>query len=150
MTDTVKVYFQRLPGNEDIPLPGYQTPGSAGMDLCAAVTQSVVLQPGSIKLVPTGLKISLPQGVEAQIRPRSGLALKYGIGLVNSPGTVDADYRGEIGIIMINYGTKAFTVNRGDRIAQMVLNRVVLGELIAVEQLDDTERAAGGFGSTGV
>ncbi|HEX3032583.1 MAG TPA: dUTP diphosphatase [Bacillota bacterium] len=150
MTDRIRVLIQRMPGNEDIPLPGYQTPGSAGMDLCAAVEQPVVLQPGSIKLVPTGIRISLPEGVEAQIRPRSGLALKHGIGLVNSPGTVDADYRGEIGIIMINYGSQSFTVNRGDRIAQMVLNRVVQGDLVQVEELDETARAAGGFGSTGL
>lgn len=150
MTVKVKVCFEKLPGCEDIPVPRYLTTGSAGMDLCAAVDEPVEILPGEIKFIRTGLKISLPAGIEAQIRPRSGLALKHGISLVNTPGTVDADYRGEIGLIMINFGKHPFTVNRGDRVAQMVLNQVVQGELIEVECLEETERSSGGFGHTGV
>lgn len=145
-----QVLFQKMPGCDDIPDPKYLTSGSAGMDLCAAVDEPIEIQPGEITFIKTGLKISLPEGLEAQIRPRSGLALKHGISLVNTPGTVDADYRGEIGLIMINFGTSTFTVHRGDRVAQMVLNQVVQAELLEVECLDETERSDRGFGHTGV
>jgi dUTP pyrophosphatase len=126
------------------------TRGSAGMDLYANVDVDVTLAKGSIKLVPTGIAIALDEGYEAQIRPRSGLAAKYGISLVNTPGTIDSDYRGEINVIMINFGDKNFVVKRGDRIAQMVINKIEIPEIIEVCELDNTSRGNGGFGSTGV
>ncbi len=133
----------------DLPLPSYQTEHSAGMDLMAAVEKDVVIAPGKWGLVPTGIAIELPPGYEAQIRPRSGLAAKYGISLVNTPGTVDSDYRGEIKVILINFGDAPYTVMRGDRIAQMVINEVVHAELVHVEELNATKRGDGGFGHTG-
>jgi len=147
--ELVKVIVKRTTGGRDIPLPRYMTAGAAGMDLYAAVEQTEVLQPGEIKLIPTGLSIALPLGFEAQIRPRSGLALKHGISMVNTPGTIDADYRGEIGLIMINLGREPFQINRGDRVAQMVVSRVAMAEFSEVGDLDDTTRDSGGFGSTG-
>ncbi|PKM40272.1 MAG: dUTP diphosphatase [Firmicutes bacterium HGW-Firmicutes-8] len=147
--ELVKVIVKRTTGGRDIPLPRYMTAGAAGMDLYAAVEQTEVLQPGEIKLIPTGLSIALPLGFEAQIRPRSGLALKHGISMVNTPGTIDADYRGEIGLIMINLGREPFQINRGDRVAQMVVSRVARAEFSEVGDLDDTTRDSGGFGSTG-
>ena len=129
--------------------PSYATPGSAGMDLRANLSEPVTLKAGERKLIPTGLFIALPQGYEAQIRPRSGLALKKGIGLLNSPGTIDSDYRGEIGIILVNLSNEPFVVNDGDRIAQMVIARHERVEWVAVESLDETQRGAGGFGHTG-
>lgn len=147
--ETVKVLVKRTTGGREIPLPRYMTAGAAGMDLYAAVEQTEVLQPGDIKLIPTGLSIALPLGFEAQIRPRSGLALKHGISMVNTPGTIDADYRGEIGLIMINMGREPFQINRGDRVAQMVVSRVARAEFTEVGDLDDTTRDSGGFGSTG-
>ncbi|MFA5881585.1 MAG: dUTP diphosphatase [Eubacteriales bacterium] len=147
--ELVKVIVKRTTGGRDIPLPRYMTAGAAGMDLYAAVEQTEVLQPGEIKLIPTGLSIALPLGFEAQIRPRSGLALKHGISMVNTPGTIDADYRGEIGLILINLGREPFQINRGDRVAQMVVSRVARAEFTEVEDLDDTARDSGGFGSTG-
>lgn len=146
----IKVLITKEPDCIDLPLPSYATSGAAGMDLRAAVAEPTVLNPGEIKYVRTGLRISLPPNVEAQIRPRSGLALKHGIGLVNSPGTVDSDYRGEIGIIMINFGPAPFTINRGDRIAQMVFSQVAKAELEETETLDETARSSGGFGHTGI
>ena len=145
---TVKV--KRLHDIEDIPLPVYESQGSSGMDIRAAVTEHVLLKPGEIKLIPTGLAVSVPPGYEAQIRPRSGLALHHGIGMVNSPGTIDSDYRGEIGIIMINWGTDPFAIKSGDRIAQMVFSRVYRADLVEVNDLDPTSRGHGGFGHTGV
>jgi dUTP pyrophosphatase len=133
----------------DIPLPRYMTPQSAGMDICAAVENDTVLGKGEFTLIPTGIAIALPQGFEAQIRPRSGLAAKYGIGLINSPGTIDADYRGEIKIAVINLGSKPYTFRRGDRIAQMIIKKVYHARLEIVEQLDLTQRNTGGFGHTG-
>lgn len=141
---------RRLPGHEDIPLPTYETPGSSGMDLRAAVRGRVVLNQGEIRFIPTGLAVSLPSGYEAQIRPRSGLALKHGIGMVNSPGTIDSDYRGEVGLIVINWGDRPFEINRGDRIAQMVISRIWKAEVIEVEDLDSTCRGEGGFGHSGL
>lgn len=140
---------KRLDNNRNLPLPSYQTNDSSGLDLRAAVEKDVVLHPGDIKLIPTGLSISMPKGYEAQIRPRSGLALKHGLGIVNSPGTIDADYRGEIGIIAINWGEKSFTVKRGDRIAQIVVNKISHAVVEEVDGLDQTDRGEGGFGHSG-
>ncbi len=144
--------FQRLRAEEDndIPLPRYMTPQAAGMDLHAAVGRPVTIAPGGIALIPTGFAMALPPGFEGQIRPRSGLAVKYGIGLINSPGTIDSDYRGEVKIPLINLGDSAFTVQRGDRIAQMVIQKVYRVQLQVVESLDATSRDTGGFGHTGV
>lgn len=146
---SVSVAVTRLPHGADLDLPSYETEDAAGMDLRAAVSEDVKIAPGERALVPTGLAIALPSGYEAQIRPRSGLALKQGISLVNSPGTIDADYRGEIGVIVINHGTEAFTVSRGLRIAQMVVAPVIQAAWTEVSDLSDTARGAGGFGSTG-
>ena len=133
-------------------VPGYETEGSAGMDLRAYLSggEPIVIKPGKRHIVPTGLRIELPQGYEAQVRARSGLAAKHGIALVNGIGTIDSDYRGEIGVILINLGEEEFVINDGDRIAQMVIAEYVRANLSAVNKLDDTERGAGGFGSTGV
>ena len=132
------------------PLPGYATPLSAGMDIRANLSESVVLKPLERKLIPTGLYISLPEGYEAQMRPRSGLALKHGITLLNTPGTIDADYRGEVGIIVLNASDKPFTIEDGERICQMVVKEYCRVEWNEVDSLDETERGAGGFGHTGV
>jgi dUTP pyrophosphatase len=148
--ERIQVKITRLDGNEDLPLPGYHSEGSSGMDIRACVPASVVMEPGEIRRVPTGLAVSLPHGYEAQVRPRSGLALEHGIGMVNAPGTIDSDYRGEIGIILINWGERPFTINRGDRIAQMVISRVCRAEVLEVGDLDATPRGKGGFGHTGV
>jgi dUTP pyrophosphatase len=147
----VKVKVKRIIRQESSPLPSprYMTEKSSGMDLFAAVEEEIFLNPGERRLIPTGISISVPEGFEAQIRPRSGLALKDGITLVNTPGTIDADYRGEIGILLINHGQKPFPVKRGDRIAQMVIAPVVRADLEWVENLDETPRSGGGFGHTG-
>ena len=134
----------------DIPLPRYMTPKSAGMDICAATETDLMLEAGAIALIPTGFAIAVPEGFEAQIRPRSGLAVKHGIGIINSPGTIDSDYRGEVKIAVINLGEKNYTFRRGDRIAQMVVKRVYQARLKVVEQLDETARNTGGFGHTGL
>lgn len=149
--EQIKVQIKRVRGDvdKDIPLPRYMTEHSAGMDLYAAVDQDVMIEPGERKLIPTGIAVAVPKGYEAQIRPRSGLALKSGISLVNSPGTIDADYRGEIGVLAINLGNEAFTVKRGERIAQMVINRVCSASLELTQELDMTGRDSGGFGHTG-
>lgn len=139
----------KIINNSGHSLPEYSTESSAGMDVRACLKEAVVLQPLQRALIPTGLRIQLPQGYECQIRPRSGLALKHGISLVNTPGTIDADYRGEIGVIMINLSNEPFTVNDGERICQMVVTRYSHTTWIPVEQLDDTERGDGGFGHTG-
>lgn len=136
--------------DSDIPLPRYMTRQSSGMDLCAAVKENQVLQAGSIMVIPTGIAIALPPGFEAQIRPRSGLAFKHGIGIINAPGTVDADYRGEIKVALINLGEGPYTVRRGDRIAQMIIQKVYQAELQVVDALEETKRNEGGFGHTGV
>ncbi len=150
MTAAVKVALQRLAHGAGLPLPDYATADAAGMDLVAAVTKPVTLAPGERGLVPTGLAIALPAGFEAQIRPRSGLALKHGVTLLNSPGTIDADYRGEIGVILVNLGQAPFTVERGTRIAQMVVAPVTRVSWAETATLPETARGAGGFGSTGV
>jgi dUTP pyrophosphatase len=145
------VEIVRLPHGHDLELPAYGTPGSAGMDLRAAVAEDapLTLQPGQRALVPTGLTIAVPPGFEAQVRPRSGLALKAGITCLNSPGTIDSDYRGEVGVILINHGQETFTIRRGDRIAQMIIARYERIVWRETEVLETTSRGAGGFGSTG-
>jgi dUTP pyrophosphatase len=145
----VKVEIQRLPHSQGLPLPTAATPGAAGLDLCAAIEGETVLKPGERNCIPTGFAIALPFGVEAQIRPRSGLALKFGITLPNAPGTIDSDYRGEIRIIMQNTGDESFVIRRGDRIAQMVIAPVLRPSWVSVEALGETKRGEGGFGHTG-
>ncbi|KZD12898.1 dUTP diphosphatase [Oceanibaculum pacificum] len=146
---SLPVSVRTLPHGEGLALPAYQTEHSAGLDLVAAVAEEVVLAPGARALVPTGLTIALPAGFEAQIRPRSGLALKHGITVLNTPGTIDADYRGEVKVLLINLGQEPFTVRRGERLAQMVVAPVTRIEWRPVADLDETARGAGGFGSTG-
>ena len=149
-TPTIKFLRLRPEQDSDIPLPRYMTAQSAGMDISAAIDQDFVLEPGAISMIPTGFAMAIPDGFEAQIRPRSGLAVKHGIGLINSPGTIDADYRGEVKIAVINLGKKPHTFCRGDRIAQMIIKRVYQARVTVVEQLDETSRNTGGFGHTGV
>jgi dUTP pyrophosphatase len=145
----IKIMRLRPDTDSDIPLPRYMTPHSAGMDLCAAIEQDLFLNKGELALIPTGFAIALPQGFEAQIRPRSGLAITHGIGLINSPGTIDSDYRGEIKVALINLGPRPYTLHRGDRIAQMVIKKVYFARLDIVTELDQTQRNTGGFGHTG-
>jgi dUTP pyrophosphatase len=146
---SVEISVKRLPHNTDLPLPEYETVQSAGMDLPAAIDSPMTLLSGEHVMVPTGLAIALPGGYEAQIRPRSGLAARNGVTILNTPGTIDADYRGEIKVILINLGTEPFEIKRGMRIAQMVIAPVTQGKLTEVDDLSDTARGAGGFGSTG-
>ena len=148
MIEEVRVSIQRLPGTEDLPLPSYMTEQAAGMDLFAAVAGQTTILSGERNLVPTGVVVALPEGYEAEVRPRSGLALKHGVTLVNAPGTIDADYRGEVGVILINHGPAPFIVRRGDRIAQMVVHRVCRVVWAACGALSATERGNGGFGHT--
>ena len=145
----VKILLKKKEGSEDLPIPRYATPGSSGMDLTADVNEEIILKPGDIKLISAGIYISMPEGYEAEIRPRSGLALKHGISLVNTPGTIDSDYRGLINIIMVNHGKEPFSIRRGDRIAQMVIKEVIRADIEATKELDDTARSHGGFGHTG-
>jgi dUTP pyrophosphatase len=140
----------RLPHGNDLPLPGYATPFAAGLDLMAAPSTDLVLAPGQRALVPTGIAIALPPEFEGQVRPRSGLALKAGVTVLNSPGTIDADYRGEIGVILVNLGEESYTVRRGDRIAQLVISPVARAAWAVTDELPGSARAAGGFGSTGL
>lgn len=149
-TTVIKCCRVRPDQDADIPLPRYMTPHSAGMDVCAAVEQPATLNPGEITLIPSGFAISLPIGFEAQIRPRSGLAVKHGIGIINAPGTIDADYRGEVKIALINFGKAPYMISRGDRIAQMVINKVCQARFEMVETLDESARNSGGFGHTGI
>lgn len=145
----VPIKVVRLPHGRDLPLPAYQTQGAAGMDLLAAVDTPITLKRGARALIPTGLILELPPGFEAQVRPRSGLALRHGITVLNTPGTIDSDYRGEVGVLLINLGDKPFVITRGERIAQLVVQRVERAELSASIQASATQRGAGGFGSTG-
>jgi dUTP pyrophosphatase len=140
----------KLKNGLDLPIPSYATHCSAGVDLVAAITEDVILPSGEFMVIPAGIAIALPEGFEAQIRPRSGLAAKYGVTVLNSPGTIDSDYRGEIGVVLINHGKNDYTITRGLRIAQMVITRYTQVSFHEVESLDDTARGAGGFGSTGV
>jgi dUTP pyrophosphatase len=147
----IRADIRQLPHGEGLPLPAYQTTDAAGLDLLAAVAEEtpLILAPGKYAMVPTGLTIALPPGHEAQVRPRSGLAAKHGVTVLNSPGTVDADYRGEINVLLINHGEAPFPIRRGERIAQLVIAPVVQAQLVAVTSLSATERGSGGFGSTG-
>ena len=151
MSNAIRVAIRQLPHGEGLPLPAYQSAHAAGLDLLAAVRENapLVLAPGKHAMVPTGLAIALPDGFEAQLRPRSGLAAKHGVTVLNSPGTIDADYRGEIQVILINHGAEPFTIKRGERIAQMVIAPVVQAALVDVDELSATDRGTGGFGSTG-
>ena len=149
MTAPVPVGVLRLAEGAGLPLPAYHSGGAAGADVCAAVDQPLVLAPGARALVPTGFALEIPEGYEVQIRPRSGLALRAGITLVNTPGTIDSDYRGPVGVIVINHGSEPFTIERGDRIAQLVLAPVVQAAFAEVAAVGTTARGAGGFGSTG-
>jgi dUTP pyrophosphatase len=146
----MNIVVKRLPNGEGLELPVYATEHAAGMDLLAAVDKPVILHPGEPLLIPTGIAIAIPEGFEAQIRPRSGLALKHGITVLNAPGTIDADYRAEVGVILINHGRRPFTIERGMRIAQMVVSIYVRAELGWVTELPETVRGQGGFGSTGL
>ena len=151
MSAQVTIEIHQLPHGEGLPLPAYQSAHAAGLDLLAAVPTDapLILSPGQYALVPTGLAIALPEGFEAQVRPRSGLAAKHGVTVLNAPGTVDADYRGEVSVILINHGSAPFTIARGERIAQMVIAEVANAELVPVVSLAPTDRGGGGFGSTG-
>jgi dUTP pyrophosphatase len=145
-----QIQFKKLPHAADLELPGYETGSAAGMDIRAALETPITLKPGDRTLISTGLQMALPEGYEAQIRPRSGLAIKNGITMLNSPGTIDADYRGEVKVIVINHGQEDFVVNHGDRIAQMVIAPVVQLPVKEVSELEETDRGEGGFGSTGI
>jgi dUTP pyrophosphatase len=147
----VEVLIVRLPHAGDLPLPAYQSVAASGLDLLAAIPaeQTIVIEPGRVASVPTGIALALPAGTEGQVRPRSGLAVRHGITVLNAPGTVDSDYRGEIQIILVNLGTEPFTVRRGMRVAQLVIAPTVRAQLIEVASLEDTARGSGGFGSTG-
>ena len=151
MSAPVRIEIRQLPHADGLPLTAYQSAHAAGLDLLAAVPENapLALASGQYALVPTGLSIALPAGFEAQVRPRSGLAAKHGVTVLNAPGTVDADYRGEIGVLLINHGGEPFTIRRGERIAQMVIASVVRAELVVVAALSQTDRGSGGFGSTG-
>ncbi len=147
----MEIRIKRLPHAEGLPLPSYQSSGAAGLDLLAALApdRREILRPGERRLVPTGLVLEIPPGFEAQVRPRSGLALKTGVTVLNTPGTIDSDYRGEVGVILINLGANPFEIGRGDRIAQLVVAPAIQARLVMVEALSETTRGAGGFGSTG-
>ncbi len=145
---TVRVPCKRV-GTIEVPLPAYQTLGSAGMDLCAAIEDELVIKPLDRKLVPTGISVAIPEGYEAQVRPRSGLAWRHGVTVLNSPGTIDSDYRGELKVLLVNLSDAPFRLTRGERIAQLVVCPVTRAELVVVDELNDTDRGAGGYGSTG-
>ncbi len=149
MKEAVTVPIQITPEGEGLPLPKYATPGSAGMDLVAAVADEMVLPPGEVRLISTGIRIAIPEGYEGQVRPRSGLALRHGITMLNSPGTIDSDYRGTVSVIAINHGKEDFVIRRGERIAQLVICPVARAEWQPVASLDDTQRGEGGFGHSG-
>jgi len=146
----MKIHIKRLKKDHPISLPQYMTEGSSGMDLFASLEKEVTLEPGERKLIPTGISVAIPEGFEGQIRPRSGLAVQKGIGIVNGPGTIDADYRGEIGVLLINFGKEPFTIRHGDRIAQMVISQVFRATLEEVDDLPPSRRQGGGFGHTGI
>jgi dUTP pyrophosphatase len=148
--ERIRIHIKRLKNDHPLPLPPYMTEGSSGMDLFASLERDVTLEPGQRKLIPTGIAIAIPEGFEGQVRPRSGLALRNGIGVVNGPGTIDADYRGEICVILINFDKETFTVRHGDRIAQLVIYRVFRAAWEEVEDLPPTDRQGEGFGHTGI
>ncbi len=149
MPERLIVHITQLKNAEGLPIPHYQTEHSAGVDLYAAVEREVILDAGTWRLIPTGIAVAIPEGHEGQVRPRSGLSLKHGIGMLNAPGTIDADYRGEIGILLFNFSDKPFTINRGDRIAQLIFARYEKAKFVTVDALAGTPRGAGGFGHTG-
>ena len=150
MIEQIPIKFKRLDEKFiDVPLPSYSTPGSSGMDVRAAIDKEILIRSGEIVLIPTNLSVEIPEGFEIQVRPRSGLAAKFGIGILNSPGTIDADYRGEIKIILINFGKEEFTVSSGDRIAQLVVSKIYLAKLLEADELQKSQRDKGGFGHTG-
>jgi len=150
MPNHLVVHITPLRNSTGLPIPHYQTEHSAGVDLYAAVESDTVIDAGAWKLVPTGIAVAIPEGYEGQVRPRSGLALKHGMGMLNAPGTIDADYRGEIGVILFNFNDQPFTIHRGDRIAQLVFVKVEKARFVEVEALSETARGSGGFGHTGV
>ncbi|MFH0910425.1 MAG: dUTP diphosphatase [Planctomycetota bacterium] len=147
---SVPLQIARRPGTEDLPLPAYMSEAASGMDVCAAVDAPVLIEPRTVALIPTGLFLAVPRGYEIQVRPRSGLALRHGITVANAPGTIDADYRGEVGILLGNISSEPFAVTRGMRVAQLVVQEVVRAQPVVVEALVETERGAGGFGSSGL
>jgi len=150
MADTINIKFKRMKKNlADISLPSYSTSGSAGMDVHAGMEKPIILKPGEVELVPTNLSVEIPEGYEMQVRPRSGLAAKHSIGILNSPGTIDSDYRGEVKIILINFGKEEFSIQPGQRIAQLIVSRVYTAQLTEVKELNNTSRGEGGFGHTG-
>ena len=146
----MKIFVKRLRKDHSVPLPQYMTAGASGMDLFASLEKEVILEPGERKLIPTGIAVAIPVGFEGQVRPRSGLAIQRGIGIVNGPGTIDSDYRGEIGVLLINFGKEPLAIRNGERIAQMVISQVFRTTLEEVEDLPTTQRQGGGFGHTGI
>jgi dUTP pyrophosphatase len=148
--ENIRIIIKRLRNNQPVSLPRYMTEGSSGMDLFASLENDVILKPGERRMIPTAISVAIPEGFEGQVRPRSGLALRNGIGLVNAPGTIDADYRGEIGVLLINFGEEPVTLHHGDRIAQLVISRVFRAVWEEAEDLPPSSRQAGGFGHTGV
>jgi len=148
--ENIRIIIKRLKNNQPVSLPQYMTEGSSGMDLFASLENDVTLQPGERRMIPTAISVAIPEGFEGQVRPRSGLALRNGIGIVNAPGTIDADYRGEIGVLLINFGKEPVTLHHGDRIAQLVISRVFRAVWEEAEDLPPSSRQAGGFGHTGV
>jgi dUTP pyrophosphatase len=148
--ENVRIVIKRLKNDQPVPLPQYMTEGSSGMDLFASLENDVILQPGERRMIPTAISVAIPEGFEGQVRPRSGLALRNGIGIINAPGTIDADYRGEIGVLLINFGKEPVTLHHGDRIAQLVISRVFRAVWEEAEDLPPSSRQAGGFGHTGV
>lgn len=150
MSEKVEIKVKRI-SNEfsDVPLPAYATEGSSGMDIRAAIKEKFIIEPGKVALVPTNLSVEIPKGYEIQVRPRSGLAANHSVGILNSPGTIDSDYRGEIKIILMNFGDQPFTIHRGDRVAQLVVSKVYFAKIIETENLNSSKRGEGGFGHTG-
>jgi dUTP pyrophosphatase len=146
----LRIYIQRLRKGHSVSMPQYMTPGASGMDLFANLETEVTLEPGERKMIPTGIAVAIPEGFEGQVRPRSGLAIQKGIGIINGPGTIDSDYRGEIGVLLINFGKEPFTIRNGERIAQMVISQVFRATLEEVDDLSVTQRQGGGFGHTGI
>jgi dUTP pyrophosphatase len=146
----LRIYVKRLKRDDSVPMPQYMTPGASGMDLFAYLEKEVTLEPGERKMIPTGIAVAIPEGFEGQVRPRSGLAIQKGIGIVNGPGTIDSDYRGEINVLLINFGKEPFTIRNGERIAQMVISPVLRATLEEVDELPVTQRQGGGFGHTGI
>jgi dUTP pyrophosphatase len=146
----MEIYIKRIRKDHPVPVPQYMTAGASGMDLFASLKEEITLDPGERKLIPTGIAVAIPKGFEGQVRPRSGLAIQKGVGIVNGPGTIDSDYRGEIGVLLINFGKEPLTIRDGERIAQMVISQVFRATLIEVDDLPVTQRQGGGFGHTGI